>query len=91
MFDDQAPGRSYVVFPRSHAVRSHDMLGTGRLCGESHDRSCDRFPRSYVLEITWLELGLGAIIKQLVLVEWVLGLFENVFLVGASFACDRRG
>ena len=86
VFDDQALGRSYVAFPGSHAVRSRDMLGTGRLCDESHDRSCDRFPRSRVLEITWLELGLGAVEKRLVIVKWVLGSFGNVFLVGTSFA-----
>ena len=66
------------------------MLGTGRSYDESHDRSCDRFPWSHVLEITWLELGLGVVVKQLVIVEWVLGSFGNVFLVGASFARDTH-
>ena len=63
VFDDQDFGRSCVVFPGSHAVRSHDMLGTGRSHDESHDRSYDRFPWSCVLEITQLELGLGAVMK----------------------------
>ena len=52
VFDDQTLGGSCVVFPGSHAVRSHYMLGTERLCDLSHDRSCDRFPWSHVLEIT---------------------------------------
>ena len=52
MFDDQTLGRSCVVFPGSCAIRSRDMLGTGRSCDKSHDRSCDRFPQSHVLEIT---------------------------------------
>ena len=90
MLDDQFPGWLCAIFPGSHAVKSHDTLGTGRSCDESCDGSCDRFPRSHVLEITWLELGLGAVITRLVLVEWVLGLFGNAFLVGASFACNTR-
>ena len=88
VFNDQVLGRSYVIFPGSHAVRSHDMLGTEGSCDESHDRSCDRFPWSCVLEVTWLELGLGAVVKRLVIVRWVLGLFGNVFLAGASFTCN---
>ena len=52
MFDDQTLGGSCVVFPGSCAVRSCDMLGTERSCDLSHDRSCDRFPWSHVLEIT---------------------------------------
>ena len=88
IFDDQTLGRSCVIFPGSHVVRSHDMLGTGRLRDESHDRSCDTFPQSCVLESTWLELGLGAVVKQLVIVEWVLGSFGNAFLVGTSFTCN---
>ena len=91
VFDDPTLGRSRVAFPGACAVRSHDMSGTGRSRDESHDRSCDRFPWSHVLEITWLELGLGAVIKQLVIVAWVLGLFGNVFLVGTSEARDTRG
>ena len=88
VLDDQCLGWSCAIFSGSRADKSRDMLGTGR----SHDRSCDgsgaRFPRSRVLEITWLELGLGAVVKRLVIVEWVLGLFGNAFLVGASFARD---
>ena len=71
VFDDQALGRSCGIFPGSCVVRSCNMLGT---------------ERSRVSEITWLELGLGAVVKQLVVVEWVLGSFGNVFLVGTSFA-----
>ena len=88
IFDDQFLGWSCVIFPGSRAVKSRDMLGTERSHDESCDESCDRFPRSHVLEITWLELGLGVVMKQLVIVGWVLGLFGNAFLVGASFACD---
>ena len=86
VFDDQALGRSCVIFPGSCAVRSHNMLVTEGSYDKSCDRSCDRFPWSHVLEITWLELGLGSVVKQLVTVGWVLGLFGNAFLVGASFA-----
>ena len=89
VFDDQDFGWSCVIFPGSHSVKSRDMLGTGRSCDESCDGSCDRFPQSHVLEITWLELGLGAVMKRLVIVEWVLGSFGNAFLVGTSFARDR--
>ena len=63
VFDDQAFGGSCVTFPESRAVRSCDMLGTGISCDASCDRSCNRFPWSCVLEITWLELGLGAVVK----------------------------
>ena len=63
MFDNQALGRSYVMFPGSCAVRSCDMLGTEGSCDLSHDRSCDRLSWSCVLEVTWLELGLGAVVK----------------------------
>ena len=80
VFDDQVLGRSHVIFPGSHAVRSHDMLGA--------EGSCDRFPQSRVLEVTKLELGLGAVVEQLVIAEWVIGLFGNAFLVGASFTHD---
>ena len=66
------------------------MLGTGRSCDESGDGSCDRFPWSHVLEITWLELGLGMVMKHLVIVGWVRGSFGNAFLVGVSFACDNN-
>ena len=52
VFDDQALGGSYAIFPGSHAVRSHDLLGTGR----SRDRSCDRFPQSCVLDVTALSI-----------------------------------
>ena len=86
VLDDQFLGWSCVIFPGSRAVKSCDMLGTGRSCDESRDGSCDRFPWSHVLEITWLELGLGVVMKRLVIVEWVLGSFGNAFLVGASFA-----
>ena len=89
MFDDQALGRSCVIFPGSCAIRSCDMSGTKGSHDESYDRSCDRFPWSCVLEITWLELGLGVVVKRLVIVEWVLGSFGNAFLVGASFACNN--
>ena len=89
VLDDQFLGWSYVIFPGSRAIKSHDILGTGRSHDKSCDGSCDRFPQSCVLEITWLELGLGAVMKQLVIVEWVLGSFGNVFLVGASEACDK--
>ena len=75
MFDDQFLGWSCAIFPGSRAVKSRD-------------KSCDKFPQSRVLEITWLELGLGAVVKRLVIVEWVLGSFGNAFLVGASFARD---
>ena len=60
---DQYCGWSCVIFPGSHAVKSHDMLGTGGSRDKSCDESCDRFPQSRVLEVTWLELGLGAVIK----------------------------
>ena len=86
VLDNQFLGWSCAIVPGSRAVKSHDTLETGR----SRDRSCDRFPQSRVLEITWLELGLGAVVKRLVIVEWVLGSFGNAFLVGASFARDRR-
>ena len=88
MLDDQFLGWSCAIFPGSRAIKSCDTLGTGRSCDKSCDGSCDRFPQSRVLEITWLELGLGAVMKRLVIVEWVLGLFGNAFLVGASFARD---
>ena len=88
ILDDQSLGWSCVIFPGSRAIKSHDTLGTGRLCDESCDGSCDKFPWSCVLEITWLELALGAVMKRLVIVEWVLGSFRNAFLVGASFARD---
>ena len=88
MLDNQFLGWSCVIFPGSCAVKSCDMLGTGWSRDKSCDGSCDRFPQSRVLEITWLELGLGAVMKRLVIVEWVLGSFGNVFLVGASFAHD---
>ena len=88
IFDDQVFGRSRVIFPGSHAVRSCDMLGAEGSHDESHDKSCDRFPQSHVLEVTKLELGLGAVVERLVIAEWVLGLFGNAFLVGASFAHD---
>ena len=90
VFDNQALARSCAIFPGSHAVRSRDMLGTGRSCDKSHDRSGDRFPWSHVLRITRLELGLGAVVKQFVIVEWVLGSFGNAFLVGMSFACNSQ-
>ena len=86
MFDNQALGRSYVILPGSYAVRSHDMLVIEGSHDLSCDRSYDRFPQSCVLRVTWLELELGAVVKQLVTVRWVLGLFGNVFLVGVSFA-----
>ena len=63
VIDDQRCGWSCVVFPGSRAARSHDTLGTGGSCDESCDGSCDSFPWSRVLEITWLELGLGAVMK----------------------------
>ena len=63
VFDNQALGRSCVIFPGSRAVRSHDMLVTEGSCDESPDRSCDRFPQSCVLGVTWLELGLGAVVQ----------------------------
>ena len=88
VFDDQTLGGPCVVFPGSRAIRSHDMLGIGRSCDLSHDRSCNRFPQSHVLEITWLELGLGAVVNWLGIVEWVLGSFGNAFPVGMSFAHD---
>ena len=88
MIDDQRCGWSCVVFPGSCATRSRDTLGTGGSRDKSCDGSCDRFPQSRVLEITWLELGLGVVMKWLVIVKWVLGSFGNVFLVGASFAHD---
>ena len=78
VLDDQFLGWSCVLFPGSRVIksrdmlrtgRSRDMLRTGRSCDESRDGSCDRFPRSCVLEITWLELGLGAVMKHLVSVE----------------------
>ena len=59
MFGDQVFGRLCAIFPGSCAVRSHDMVVIEGSCDESRDRSCDRFPQSHVLEITWLELGLG--------------------------------
>ena len=90
VLDDQSLGWSCVISPGSRAVKSCDMLGTGRSRDKSCDGSCDRFPRSCVLEITWLELGLGAVMKRLVIVEWVLGSFGNAFLVGASFTCDSH-
>ena len=61
MLDDQFLGWSCATFPGSRAVKSHDTLGTGRSRDGSCDGSCDRFPQSRVLEITWLELGLGAV------------------------------
>ena len=63
VFDDQALGRSCVIFLGSCAIRSHNMLGTEGSCDESCDRSCDRFPWSCVLGVTWLELGLGVVVK----------------------------
>ena len=63
VLDDQFLGWSCAIFPGSCAVKSRDTLGTGRSRDRSCDRSCDRFPRSCVLEITWLELGLGAVMK----------------------------
>ena len=89
VLDDQFLGWSCVIFPGSHAVKSCDRLGTGRSRDKSCDGSCDRFPWSRVLEITWLELGLGAVVKRLVIVEWVLGSFGNAFLVGMSFTRDN--
>ena len=88
MLDDQFLGWSRAIFPGSRAVKSCDPLGTRRSCDESHDGLCDRFPRSRVLEITWLELSLGAVIEWLVIVKWVLGSFGNAFLVGVSFTRD---
>ena len=90
VLDDQFLGWSWAIFPGSHAVKSRDTSGTGRSCDKSCDGSCDRFPWSCVLEITWLELGLGAVKERLVIVKWVLGLFGNVFLVGTSFACNNQ-
>ena len=63
IFDDQALGRSCAIFLGSHAIRSHDMLVTDGSCDESHDRSYNRFPWSHVLEVTWLELGLGVVVN----------------------------
>ena len=63
VLDDQYFGWSCVIFPGSRAVKSRDMLETERSHDESCDGSRDRFPRSRVLEITWLELGLGAVMK----------------------------
>ena len=88
MFDDQAFGKSCVISPGSRAVRSCDPPGTERSCDKSRDGSCDRFPWSHVLEITWLELELGVVVNHLVIVKWVLGSFGNAFLVGVSFACN---
>ena len=88
MLDDQFLGWSCVIFPGSRAIKSRDTLEMERSRDGSCDGSCDKFPRSRVLEITWLELGLGAVMKRLVIVEWVLGSFGSAFLVGASFACD---
>ena len=90
VLDDQYFGWSCAIFPGSPAIKSCDTLGTVRSRDGSCDGSCDRFPWSRVLEITWLELGLGAVIIRLVLVECVLGLFGNSFLVGASFARDMN-
>ena len=73
MLDNQSLGRSCVTFPGSHAVRLHDILA---------------MERSHVLGVTQLELGLGAVVKQLVIIRWVLGSFGNVFLVGTSFTYD---
>ena len=78
-------GRSCVIFPGSHAVRSCVMLVTEGSHDLSCVRLCDRFPWSCVLGVTWLELGLGAVVKQLVTVRWILGSFGNTFLVGVSF------
>ena len=89
MFDDQALGGSCVIFPGSHAIRSHDMLGTERSRDKSCDGSGDRFPQSHVLGITWLELGFRGSSKTTCdLSKQVLGSFGNVFLVGTSFARD---
>ena len=89
MFDDQVLGRLYTIFPGSCAIGSCDILGMRWSCDKSCDGSGDRFPRSCGLGITWLELGLGVVIKLLVIVEWVLGLFGNAFLVGTSFTYDK--
>ena len=69
VLDDQFLGWSCVIFPGSCAMKSRDTLGAGGSRDESCDRSCDKFPWSRVLEITWLELGLGAVMKRLVFVE----------------------
>ena len=63
MLDDQFLGWSCAIFPGSCTIKSCDTLETGRSRDGSCDRSCDRFPRSRVLEITWLELRLGAVMK----------------------------
>ena len=63
VLDDQFLGWSCVIFPGSHAVKSRDMLGTERSRDKTCDGPCDRFSQSHVLEITWLELGLGAVMK----------------------------
>ena len=89
MFDDQVLGRLCAIFPGSCAIGSCDILGMRRSRDESCDGSGDRFPQSCGLGITWLELGLGVVIKLLVIVEWVLGSFGNAFLVSASFACNK--
>ena len=52
VLDDQFLGWSCAIFPGSRAAKSRDMLGAGRSHDESCDGSCDRFPRSRVLEIT---------------------------------------
>ena len=63
VFDDQSLGRSCAIFPGSCVVRSNDMLVTEGSHDESCDRLCDRFPWSHVLGATWLELGLGVVVK----------------------------
>ena len=69
VLDDQFLGWSCVIFPGSRAVRSCDMSETRRSRDESCDELCGRFPWSRVLEITWLKLGLGVVMKHLVSVE----------------------
>ena len=59
--DDQSPGRSYVIFPGSHAIKSHNIVVAERSCDRSHAGSCDRFPQSSGLWVTWLLLGLGGV------------------------------
>ena len=76
---------SYDVFDDQSLGRSYAIFPG------SHDISCDRFPQSCVFGVTWLELGLGMVVKQLVIVRWVLGSFGNAFLVGMSFTRNMWG
>ena len=54
LVNDQFLDRSYVIFPGSRVVKSHNVIVAEGSHNGSHVGSCDRFPQLHDLEVTWL-------------------------------------